>query len=374
MADNKAVNLSGLMIVLAVIAVLTVGGVTGFSVVTWPGSSSGNANEQRDQQLEVLAKSVARLSAKGILDYEDAMERQFFLDKVVKDIKADFPEIKDVWVLDDKRMVVYSANEDEIEKPYKVPEGIKPDPGEKFTVQNLSANSVWVATPIISMKTIIGGLRMKIDIVPAKGGSGGGKGLLMIVGLIAMIIGIAVPVVMVSAKSKELASLAVATNTAAVSDARISALKAEENSIAAKLETAKRELAQADMIRSQQSGMAQQIEDMKKQQFEENYKLEALKKETADLAEHIEKRKKILEANPLERQAALSSEEKELAAKIAAHKQEEVKLAQKIELIRKKVVDLDRRIEKRQKEEQEIADRIEVRKKEEMALNQKMGG
>jgi|GEM_PF-1233429 len=374
MADNKAVNLNGLMIILAVVAVLTVGGVTGLSVATWPGSDSGAVSEQRDKQLEVLAKSVARLSAKGILDYEDAMERQFFLDKVVKDVKADFPEIKDIWVLDDKRMVVYSAKEDEIEKPYKVPAGLKPDPGEKFSVQDLSANSVWVATPIISMKTIIGGLRMTIEVPPAKGG-GGNKGLLMIIGLVAMIVGIAAPVVLISGKSKELANLKpAAAGGAVISDAKLSALKSEEASVSAKLEAAKQQLAQAEQMKSQQGAMEQQLEEMKKQQFEETYKLEALKKESTELADHIDKRKKILEANPLERQAALTSEEKELAAKISAHKQEEVKLAQKIELIRKKVVDLDRRIEKRQKEEQEIAERIEARKKEEMDLNQKMGG
>lgn len=372
MAGKKAVNLNGLMITLAVVAVLTVGGVTGMSVATWPGSSAGAGNEQRDKQLEVLAKSVARLSAKGILDYEDAMERQFFLDKVVKDIKGDFPEIKDIWVLDDKRMVVYSAKEDEIEKTYKVPSGMKPDAGEKFTVTELSAGSVWVATPIISMKTIIGGLRMTVDMPAAKGG-GGSKNLLMIIGLIAMIIGLAAPVALVSAKSKELAGLTAGPGGAAVSDAKLSALKAEESSVSAKLAAAKQQLAQAEQLQSQQGAMEQQIEEMKKQQFEETYKLESLKKEAAEQADHIEKRKKILEANPLERQAALTSEEKELAAKISTHKQEEVKLAQKIELIRKKVIDLDRRIEKRQKEEQEIAERIEARRKEEMDLNQKMG-
>ncbi len=374
MADSKAVNLNSLMIILAVIAILTVGGVTGMSVATWPGSDTGAVSEQRDKQLEVLAKSVARLSAKGILDYEDAMERQFFLDKVVKDIKADFPEIKDIWVLDDKRMVVYSAKEDEIEKPYKIPSGMKPDAGEKFTVTELSAGSVWVATPIISMKTIIGGLRMTVEIPAVKGGSAGGKNLLMIIGLIAMIIGIAAPVVLISGKSKQLAGLKAGTGGAAVSDAKLSALKAEESAVSAKLASAKQQLAQAEQMQSQQGDMEQQIEEMKKQQFEETYKLEALKKESTELADHIDKRKKILEANPLERQAALTSEEKELAAKISAHKQEEVKLAQKIELIRKKVIDLDRRIEKRQKEEQEIADRIEARKQEELDLNQKRGG
>lgn len=375
MADNKAVNLNGLMIILAVVAILTVGGITGLSLATWPGSDSGSANEQRDKQLEVLAKSVARLSAKGILDYEDAMERQFFLDKVVKDVKADFPEIKDIWVLDEKRMVVYSANEDEIEKPYKVPSGMKPDAGEKFSVQNISDNSVWVATPIISMKTIIGGLRMTIDVPPAKSGSTGGKNLLMIIGLAAMIVGIAAPVVLISMKSKELANFKpAAAGGAVISDAKLNALKAEEISVSAKLEAAKQQLSHVEQMKSQQEGISQHIEEIKKQQFEENYKLESLKKESTELAEHIDKRKKILEANPLERQAALSSEEKELAAKISAHKQEELKLAQKIELIRKKVVDLDRRIEKRQKEEQEIAERIEARKKEELDLNQRMGG
>ncbi|HAD83110.1 MAG: hypothetical protein A2509_03935 [Candidatus Edwardsbacteria bacterium RIFOXYD12_FULL_50_11] len=373
MADKNAVNLNGLMITLAVIAVLTVGGVTGMSVASWPVSSAGAGNEQRDKQLEVLAKSVARLSARGILDYEDAMERQFFLDKVVKDIKADFPEIKNIWVLDDQRMVVYSAKEDEIEKTYQVPSGMKPDAGEKFTVNELSAGSVWVATPIISMKTIIGGLRMVVEIPAAKGGGGGSKNLLMIIGLIAMIIGIAAPVVLVSAKTKELAGLKAGPGGAAVSDAKLSALKAEESTVSAKLAAAKQQLAQSEQLQGQQVAMEQQIEEMKKQQFEETYKLEGLKKEAAEQADHIEKRKKILEANPLERQAALTSEEKELAAKISTHKQEEVKLAQKIELIRKKVIDLDRRIEKRQKEEQEIAERIEARRKEELELNQKMG-
>lgn len=374
MAEKKAVNLSGLMITLVIVAVLTIGGVTGMSVVTWPGSGAGSISEQRDKQLEVLAKSVSRLSARAILDFDDAMERQFFLEKVVKDIKADFPEIKDVWVLDDKRMVVYSAQEDEIEKPYKVPAGLKPDPGEKLSIQDLSASSVWVAAPIISMKTIIGGLRMTIEVPPVKGAGAAGRNLLMLVGLIAMVIGITAPLALISGKSKQLSSIKAAPGGTTANNAKLSALKSEEAAVSAKLGAAKQQLAQIEETKNQQGAMEQQIEEMKKQQFEETYKLEGLKKETAELAEHIDKRKRILEANPLERQAALTSEDQELVAKIAAHKKEEVKLAQKIELIRKKVIDLDRRIEKRQKEEQEIAERIEVRRKEEMDLNQKMGG
>lgn len=371
MAENKTVNLTGLMITLAITAVLTVGGITGLSLAIWPGSDTKATNSQSDKKIEVLAKSVAKLSAKGILEYEDPMERQFFLDKLVKDIKSDFPEIKDIWVLDDKRMVVYSPKEDELEKPYKVPVGIKPDGGEKLTVQNLSGNILWVASPIISMKTIIGGLRMTVETVPVKQSAGGSKSLMMLAGLAAMIIGILMPVILVSAKAKSLGAVKTQPGPgSAVSEVKLNALRAEESSIMAKLENAKTQLANAERARTQQADIEKHLEDMKKQQFEETYKLENLKKESAELSEHIDKRKKILEANPLERQNALSSEEQELAGKIAAHKQEEVKLAQKIELIRKKVIDLDRRIEIRRKEEQEIADRIEARKKEERNLNQ----
>ncbi len=366
MADNKPVSLAGPMMALALVALLTVGGVIGLAVATWPKSSADEGGKQN----EVLARAVAKLAVKGFLDYEDQMERQFYFDKMVKDIKADFPEIKDVWVLDDKRMVVYSPKEEEIEKAYQLPPGISQEAGEKFQVQPLSSGQLWVAAPVISAKTIIGGLRMNLEAPPAASGAGG-PGLLLIVGLAALAIGIAAPLALLSGKSKQLASYK--PGAGAVSDAKLNALKAEEAAVSAKLEAARQQLAQAEQAKAQLSAAEQQIEDMKKQQFEETYRLENLKKEAAELADHIDKRKKILEANPLERQAALSSEDQELVTKIAAHKQEEIKLAQKIELIRKKVVDLDRRIEKRQKEEQEIAERIEARKKEEMDLNLKMG-
>lgn len=374
MANNKNVNMGGLMVILAIIAIITIGGVTGLAVITWPGADPAAVNKERDTQLNVLSKSVARLSARAILDFEDPMERQFFLDKVVKDIKADFPEIKDIWVLDDKRSVVYSPKEDEIEKPYKVPSGITPDVGDKFSVQPLSATTVWVATPIISMKTIMGGIRMTVEIPATNQGGGAGKSLVLLAGLIAMVIGIVVPMIMISAKAKALASVKPAPAAVALNDSKLNALKAEEASISAKLEASRREITQMDQLKSQQGNIAQQLEEMKKQQFEETYKLENLKKEAAEIADHIDKRKKILEANPLERQSALNSEDQELVKKIETHKQEELKLAQKIELIRKKVIDLDRRIETRRKEEQEIAERIEVRKREESTLNQRVGG
>lgn len=374
MANNKNVNMGGLMVILAIIAVLTIGGVTGLSVVTWPGADPAAANKERDIQLNVLSKSVARLSARAILDFEDPMERQFFLDKVVKDIKADFPEIKDIWVLDDKRSVVYSPKENEIEKPYQAPSGIKPEVGDKFSVQPLSATAVWVATPIISMKTIIGGIRMTVEIPAADKSGGPGKSLILIAGLIAMVIGIVAPMIMISAKAKALASVKPAPVAAVANDSKLNALKAEEASVSAKLEASKREIAKLDQLKTQQGGIEQQLEEMKKQQFEETYKLENLKKEAAEIADHIDKRKKILEANPLERQNVLTTEDQELVKKIESHKQEELKLAQKIELIRKKVVDLDRRIENRRKEEQEIAERIEARKREESTLNQRIGG
>lgn len=373
MANNKNVNMGGLMVILAIIAILTIGGVTGLSVVTWPGADPAAANKERDIQLNVLSKSVARLSARAILDFEDPMERQFFLDKVVKDIKADFPEIKDIWVLDDKRSVVYSPKENEIEKTYQAPSGIKPEVGDKFSVQPLSATAVWVATPIISMKTIIGGIRMTVEIPAADNTGGPGKSLVLIAGLIAMVIGIVAPMIMISAKAKALASVKSAPVAAVVNDSKLNALKAEEASVSAKLEASKREIAKLDQLKTQQGGIEQQLEEMKKQQFEETYKLENLKKEAAEIADHIDKRKKILEANPLERQNALTTEDQELVKKIESHKQEELKLAQKIELIRKKVVDLDRRIENRRKEEQEIAERIEARKREESTLNQRIG-
>ncbi len=374
MPSNKKINIGGLMVVLAIIAILTIGGVTGLSVITWPGADPAAVNKERDTQLNMLSKSVARLSARAILDFEDPMERQFFLEKVVKDIKADFPEIKDIWVLDDKRSVVYSPKEDEIEKPYKAPSGITPDVGDKFSVQPLSATAAWVATPIISMKTIIGGIRMTVEVPAASQGGGAGKGLVLIAGLIAMVIGIVVPMIMISAKTKALAAVKTSPAAAGIDDSKLNALKAEEASISAKLGASRREIAQLDQLKSQQGNIEQQLEEMKKQQFEETYKLENIKKEAAEIADHIDKRKKILEANPLERQSALNAEDQELVKKIEAHKQEELKLAQKIELIRRKVVDLDRRIETRLKEEQEIAERIETRKREESTLNRRVGG
>lgn len=374
MPNNKNVNMGGLTVALAIIAILTIGGITGLSVVTWPGAEPSAVNKERDTQLNVLSKSVARLSVRAILDYEDPMERQFFLDKVVKDIKTDFPEIKDIWVLDDKQVVVYSPQEDEIEKPYQAPSGIKPEVGDKFSVQQLSATSVWVATPIISMKTIIGGIRMTVGVPGANEGGMAGKNLILIAGLIAMVLGIIVPMIMISAKAKALGSVRVAPAAPVVNDSRLNALRAEESSISVKLEAARREMAQLDQLKSQQGSIEQQLEEMRKQQFEETYKLENLKKEATEIADHIGKRRKILEANPLERQSTLTTEDQELVKKIETHKQEELRLAQKIEVIRKKVIDLDRRIENRRKEEQEISERIEARKKEELNFSQKKSG
>jgi hypothetical protein len=186
MADNKPVSLAGPMIVLALVALLTVGGVTGLAVATWPKDSADAGGKQN----EVLAKAVAKLAVKGFLDYEDQMERQFYFDKMVKDIKADFPEIKDIWVLDDKRIVVYSPKEEEIEKAYQLPAGISQEAGEKFQAQALASGLLWVAAPVISAKTIIGGLRMNLEAPPAASGAGGAS-LLLIVGLAALAIGIA---------------------------------------------------------------------------------------------------------------------------------------------------------------------------------------
>jgi len=369
MAGSKGPKAGGLIAALVAVAVITVGGVTGFAFVSWPGKA---APGQGDKQSEVLAKAAAKLSSKVLLDYEDPMERQFALEKVIKDLKADFTEMGDVWVVDDKDVVIYSTKADAIEKAYQLPAGMKIPDAMKFFSKEMSPTQTWAAMPLLSMNQIIGGIRLVLNKPQAAAAKSDGKNIVIIVGTIALLVGIVGPVVLVSMMGKSMGGAAPAGMS---TDANvIRALKAEEASINARLESARKEIGRVDDLKSQQNFLESQIEAMRKMQFEETYKLEGLQKEAAAIAGQIDDRKKSLGSSPAEISANLSQQDQELVSKIENHKKEELLLARKIEEIRKKVIDLDRRIEARRKEEADIANRIEVKKREEQALNQRMGG
>jgi hypothetical protein len=365
MAQTKGSKTSGLIAALIAVAVVTIGGVTGVAFVSWP-EGGQNQQSQADKQLEVLAKSAGMVSTKILLDYSDPMEQQFALEKAVKDLKEVFPEVAQVWVLNDKNVVIYATKPADIEKPYQPPAGIKiPDPAKFFTGQ-LSPEQKFVSAPLKLQDRLLGGLRLMVS-QPQTKTSAGKKDQVVIVGAVALIVGLVMPVVLVSLMGGgggRPAAPATDANT-------LRALKAEEASINARLESARKELAKAEELKSQQNFIESQIEAMRRLQIEEAQKLEALQKEAAEMVSQMEQRRSL---TPQEMTANLSQQDQELMQKIESHRKEEMLLARKIEEIRKKVIDLDRRIEARRKEEAEIGVRIEAKKREEQALNQRMGG
>lgn len=370
MAKTKGSKSGGVVAALIAVAVITIGGVTGAALMSWPGGGQ-DSQVQAEKQMEILAKSAGMVSTKILLDYSDPMEQQFALEKTVKDLKEVFPELGQVWVLNDKNDVIYSTKADDIEKPYQPPSGIKvPDPA-KFFVGQMTPEQKLVSTPLKIQDRLLGGLRLVVAQKQAAPASGG-KDLVIIAGAVALILGLVMPVVLVGAMGGVPAKAGAAGAPADANALR--ALKAEEASINARLESARKELAKADELKSQQNFIESQIEAMRKLQFEETYKLEGLQKEAAELAGQLEQRKSMLDASPEERSANLSQQDQDLVHKIENHRKEEMLLARKIEEIRKKVIDLDRRIEARRKEEAEIGSRIEAKRREEQALDQKLGG
>lgn len=357
MAQNKGSSPVGLIIALIVVALVTIGGVTGVAYINWP-SSGPDKQAQGDKLLEALAKSAGMVSTKILLDYSDPMEQQFALEKAIKDLKAVFPEVGQVWVLDDKNTVIYSTKAADIEKPYQAPSDIKIPNASAFFVAQAGPDQRYISTPLKLQDKVVGGLRLMVS-QPQTKASAGNRNLVIIAGAVALILGIILPVVLVNAMGGGGARPA-----AAVPDANtLRALKAEEASINARLEAARKELARADELKSQQNFIESQIEAMRRLQAEEAEKLEALRREAAKVS-----------ATPQLDTASLSQQDQELLQKIEGHRKEEMLLARKIEEIRKKVIDLDRRIEARRKEEAEIGVRIEAKKREEQALNQRMGG
>lgn len=357
-----------MIVALMVVSLITVGAVAGAAWYFWPGQSQ---KDQGERQMEMLAKSVAMVATKILLDFEDPMEQQFALEKTVKDIKEAFPEVGQVWVMNDKNLVIYSTKPDDVEKPYQVPAGVKNLDPAKITVQRISPEQKYLATPLKLKDRVLGGIRMTVADrnVPAAGDR---KDLLVMIAAAALLLGLIMPPLLVRSLGR---AAGLADSAGGAIDANmIRALKAEEASVNARLEAARKELAQVEDLRSQQNFIESQIEAMRKQQFEETYKLEGLQKEAAELAKQIEQRKSMLAEPPEQRMANLSREEQELMQKIEGHRKEEMMLARKIEEIRKKVIDLDRRIEARRKEEAEIGSRIEAKRREEQALNQRMGG
>lgn len=349
----------GLVAALIAVSVITVGGVTAAALMNWPGGGE-DQQAQGDKQMEVLAKSTGMISTKIILDYSDPMEQQFALEKAVKDLKEVFPEVKDIWVLNDQDIVVYSSKADAIEKPYQPPAGLKvPDP-KNFYVNQVNDEQKLVSTPLMLKDKQIGGIRM----VVAQGkmtAQAGKKDLVVIAGAVALILGLVMPVVLVSAMGGSAAKAG--AGGASVDPNALRAIKAEEASINARLESARKELARAEELKSQQNFIESQIEAMRKLQAEETEKLESLRREASGISG----------PGALDT-ANLSQQDQDLVQKIEGHRKEEMLLARKIEEIRKKVIDLDRRIEARRKEEAEIGSRIEAKRREEQALDQKLGG
>ncbi|HTY07932.1 MAG TPA: hypothetical protein VMF29_02085 [Candidatus Edwardsbacteria bacterium] len=346
MAGNNKASAGGLIAVLIVIAVVTIGGVAGYSYVSWPQLDPTVMGTMRSNQLEILAKSAARLSVSPLFDLTDPLDRQMALQKMIKDLQADFPEVNEVIVLDDKNTVAYSPRDAEVGQPYKAPLEVKLGVGNKFAKQELASGKTWIAAPVTVGKDrkVIGGVRMTVSMPAATGSAGGNKNIVLIAGLVALLIGVIVPAVMVSAKVKGAAVAAPAGGD------KTNALKGEEAAIAARLKDARSEIAKAEEVKAQTAALENQMEFLRKQQFEETYKLEGIKKEAAEVAAHLEQRRQMLAATPEERVANLTKEERDLVANIAAHKKEEQQLALKIQEIRKKMIELDRRVEGRRKD------------------------
>jgi hypothetical protein len=346
MAGSNKPNVGGLVAVLIVIAVVTIGGIAAFSYMTWPSLDPKVMGTMRGDQMEILAKSASRLSVSPLFDLTDPLDRQMALQKMIKDLQADFPEVSEVVVLDDKNAVAYSPRDAEVGQPYKAPPEVKQAAGGKFVMQELASGKTWLAAPVTvgKDKKVIGGIRMTVTMPAAAAGAGGNKNLVLFAGLAALLVGMLVPAIMVPAKFKGLAGVPAAGGD------KTQALKGEEAVLAGRLKEARSEIAKAEELKAQTGAMENQLEFLRKQQFEETYKLEGIKKEAAEVAAHLEQRRQMMAATPEERVANLTREEQDLMAKIDAHKKEEMQLALKIQEIRKKMIELDRRVESRRKE------------------------
>jgi hypothetical protein len=336
MAGNKSPNLGGMIMVLALSALLTVGAVLGVALATWPGSDAPAKQGAADPKLEMFAHTASRLTGFIFFTYPD--EVKDYMSPVLADLKTKLPVLKSVTVTDPAGLIVGSDKDDQIDKTYQLPKGAKPIAGDKLDIQEIAPGQLLVAVPAIYNNKIKGGLRMLVE-MPQSQGSGGGKSLVIIIGLVAMLIGLIVPIAAVPAMAKQLSAVSAAPAGAGKGQAS----KAEESSINTRLESLRRELGKAEALKAEQDGLAAEVESLRKQQFEESYKLEGLKKEVTELGVQMEQRRQMLEAAPDERQAQLTQQDRDLMQKIINHKKEELALAQKIQDIRRKVMELEKR-------------------------------
>ncbi len=171
MAGSNKASAGGLIAVLIVIAIVTIGGVAGFSYVSWPQQDPKQMARMRDDQLEILAKSAARLSVSPLFDLTDPLDRQMALQKMIRDLQADFPQVSEVVILDEKNVVAYSPQDADVGQPYKAPPEVKPGAGGTFMLQQLASGKAWVAAPVTvgKDKKVIGGVRMTVTMPPVTG-------------------------------------------------------------------------------------------------------------------------------------------------------------------------------------------------------------
>ncbi|MBI4726206.1 hypothetical protein HY768_03105 [candidate division TA06 bacterium] len=338
MAGNKSPNLGGMIMVLALSALLTVGAVLGVALATWPGSAAPAKPGAADPKLEMFAATASRLTGFIFFAYPD--EVKDYLSPVLADLKTKLqPALKSITVTDPAGLIVGSDKEDQIDKTYQLPKGAMPPAGDKLEIQEIAPGQFLVAVPAIYNNKIKGGLRMLVELPQAKASSGGGNGMVIIIGLAAMLIGLIIPIAAVPAMTKQLSAVSAAPAGAG----KAQAMKAEESSINTRLESLRRELGKAEELKAEQDQLTAEVESLRKQQFEEGYKLEGLKKEVTELGVQMEQRRQMLEATPDERQAQLTQEDRDLMQKIINHKKEELALAQKIQDIRRKVMELEKR-------------------------------
>jgi hypothetical protein len=338
MAGESAPKLGGLIVTLALTAVITVGAVIGAAVGMWPGGGQPQSSGATDTKLEMFAVAVSRLAGFIFFTYPD--EVTIYMSPVLVNLEDRMPAVKSIVVVDLNGMIVGSDNQNEVEKNYQLPKGAKPIVQDKFDVQELEPGKLLVTVPAIYNKKVKGGVRMMVELPKSSGNGGGSKNVLLIIGLVAMLAGLIVPIAAVPAMTKKLSTARPAVPESA---AKVQAAKAEEASIMARLDALRRELGKAEEIKSQQSGLAAQVEALQKQQTEENYKLEEMKREAMELGSQLEQRRQLLEAPPEERLAQLTQQDRELLQKIIDHKKEELALAKKIQEIRRKVVELEKR-------------------------------
>ena len=337
MAGNKGVNLGGLIMVLALSALLTVGAVLGVSVFTWPGSDAAAKPGAADPKLEMFATTASRLTGFIFFTYPD--EVKDYLSPVLSDLKSKLPAIKSITVTDPAGLIVGSDKEDQIDKKYQLPKGAKPPSADKLDIQEIAPGQMLVSVPAVYNNKVKGGLRMIVELPQTKSSGGGSKNMVITIGLVAMLIGLIVPIAAVPGLAKKL-SLAPG---APAGSGKGQAVKVEETSINARLEYLRRELGKSEALKAEQDRLAAEVESLRKQQFEESYKLEGLKKEVTELGVQMGQRRHLLEATPDERQAQLTQEDRDLLQKIIDHKKEELALAQKIQDIRRKVMELEKR-------------------------------